>query len=75
MSAPETAHFAKNFQTLRQSVDRLRALDVAELDELVDLVGQASQAYQQCKARIAAVRTLLDATLHADPEAADPTAS
>lgn len=63
MAAPETTSFAHHFETLRHHVERLRTLDVAELDELVTLVSEAGTAYRQCKARIEAVRLLLNETL------------
>lgn len=70
MSTPKTQQFAENFSTLKTSVDRLKQLDVPDLDELVTLVSTASAAYQGCKARIAAVRELLGETLEANDQPA-----
>lgn len=59
MSTPKAQSFARNYEQLRQNVETLRELDVSELDRMVTLVDEASQAYQKCKARIEAVRGLL----------------
>ena len=54
-----TTAFAAHYRALQGSVERLRELDVADLDSLVGLVGQASAAYRGCKARIDAIRSLI----------------
>jgi len=63
MSTPAATQFATHYKTLQQSVERLRTLDVPDLDELVTLVDTANAAYRGCKARIDAVQGLLDASL------------
>jgi exonuclease VII small subunit len=63
MATAEAQGFSAHYLRLQQSVERLRGLDVADLDELLTLVDAASGAYKGCQQRIEAVRTLLDQRL------------
>lgn len=67
MSTPETQRFAEHYQDLRESVEALRQMDVADLDDMLTQVDRASKAYKGCQERIQAVKRLLEDRL--DPAA------
>lgn len=66
MSTHEAGSFSTHYNALRGSVEALRTLDVADLDEMLTLVDRASQAYKGCQGRILAVRKLLEQRLGED---------
>lgn len=63
MSTPETQRFSEHYQDLRQSVEALRQMDVADLDDMLAQVDRASRAYRGCQERIHAVKRLLEERL------------
>lgn len=63
MSTPEALSFATHYQALETSVDALRRMDVADLDQMLAQVDAASAAYKGCQERIQAVRRLLEQRL------------
>lgn len=51
--------FNQNFKVLQQNAEKLRNNTEMDIDALVPLVEQSTQAYQLCKERIAAVKAAL----------------
>lgn len=67
MSTPDTQRFADHYQELHQSVEALRRMGVADLDDMLTQVDRASRAYRGCQERIQAVKRLLDERLESAP--------
>lgn len=63
MSQPTPQQYNQAYQSLRNSVEKLRQTDISDIDELVPLVEQATAAYGVCKQRLEAVEKLVRATL------------
>lgn len=66
MSTPQAVSFATHYEALKNSVEELRQMDVADLDQMLAQVDRASQAYKGCQERIQAVKKLLDQRLGED---------
>lgn len=54
-----TAHFSENYRILKQGVEKLRSIDIEDIDNLVELVGEITQAHKACRARIQAIKDML----------------
>jgi exodeoxyribonuclease VII small subunit len=72
MSTPKAGSFSSHYFTLKSSVDALRQMDVADLDEMLTQVDRASKAYKGCQERISAVKRLLEQRLGEDEAPAAP---
>ncbi len=51
----ESESYLKNYQKLKQIAEALRESNEPDIDQLVDLINEANEAYKQCQARIEAV--------------------
>lgn len=60
MSTVESQTFALNFQTLKQGVEKLRVSSEDDIDSLVEQIEKITQAHRACKARIEAIRLIID---------------
>lgn len=70
MSTPKAGSFSSHYTTLKSSVEALRQMDVADLDDMLTQVDRASKAYKGCQERIQAVKRLLELRL-GDEDAGD----
>lgn len=61
--APISGRFDESYRKLQEGVQRLRQTDLANIDDLVPLVQQTTQAYQDCKSRLDAVEKLIQGAL------------
>lgn len=61
-----TESFNQNYETLKKISETLRNQREPNIDELIPMVEQATQAYKVCQGRLAAVKTALDAYLPKD---------
>lgn len=63
-----TTGFNDNFRILQRNAERLREETEVDIDTLVPLVEESARAYQECKARIEAVKKALEAHLQQGEE-------
>ena len=59
MAADEKSRYAENREILRKAAERLKRETDIDIDQLVSLVDEASEAYKVCRERIDAVEQLL----------------
>jgi len=51
--------YRKNYQRLKQIAEKMRDVDEPDIDKLVTMVADATEAYKNCQARIEAVEKAL----------------
>ena len=51
--------YRKNYQKLKKIADTMREQEEPDIDQLVAMVGEATEAYKNCQARIEAVEKAL----------------
>ncbi len=51
--------YKKNYQRLKQIAEVMRDVDEPDIDKLVSMVAEATEAYKNCQARIEAVEKAL----------------
>jgi exodeoxyribonuclease VII small subunit len=54
-----TDSYQKNYQTLKKIAQAMREQQEPDIDQLIELVNQATEAYKKCQARIEAVEKAL----------------
>lgn len=54
-----TDSYQENYQKLKKIAETMREQQEPDIDQLVELVNQASEAYKKCQARIEAVEKAL----------------
>lgn len=54
--------YQKNYQKLKKIAETMRDIDEPDIDQLLTMVGEASEAYKNCQARIEAVEKALGLT-------------
>jgi hypothetical protein len=59
MSNPNTDNFANNYRILKDGVDKLRAVDIQDIDHLVELVSEITLAHRACRDRIQSIKAML----------------
>jgi len=57
--AKKADSYRKNYQRLQQIAETMRDADEPDIDKLVALVAEATEAYKNCQARIEAVEKAL----------------
>ena len=54
-----TDSYQENYQKLKKIAETMREQQEPDIDQLIDLVNQATEAYKKCQARIEAVEKAL----------------
>ena len=63
------ASYQASFKVLEEISERLQSNELVDVDELIPLMDQATQAYNVCKERLEAVEKALESRIDAiDPE-------
>ena len=57
--AKKADSYSKNYQRLKQIAETMRDADEPDIDKLVAMVSEATEAYKNCQARIEAVEKAL----------------
>ncbi len=57
-----TQSYLENYKILKEIAEKMRQSEDLDIDQLIPLVEKATQAYQQCQARINAVEQALQHT-------------
>jgi len=57
--APKTKTYIDNYQRLKDIAAAMRDIDEPDIDQLVVMVNEATEAYKNCQARIEAVEKVL----------------
>ncbi|MEK8017615.1 MAG: exodeoxyribonuclease VII small subunit [Candidatus Parabeggiatoa sp.] len=58
-NAPKTKTYIDNYQILKDIAEAMRDMDEPDIDQLVVMVNEATEAYKNCQARIEAVEKAL----------------
>jgi len=58
-NAPKTKTYIDNYQRLKDIAEAMRDIDEPDIDQLVVMVNEATEAYKNCQARIEAVEKAL----------------
>jgi exodeoxyribonuclease VII small subunit len=62
MRSKKADSYIKNYQKLKKIAETMRDIDEPDIDGLVAMVGEATDAYKNCQARIDAVEKALALT-------------
>jgi exodeoxyribonuclease VII small subunit len=54
-----TDSYQENYQTLKKIAETMREQQEPDIDQLIELINQATEAYKKCQARIEAVEKAL----------------
>jgi exodeoxyribonuclease VII small subunit len=57
--APKTKTYIDNYQKLKNIAEAMRDIEEPDIDQLVVMVNEATEAYKNCQARIEAVEKAL----------------
>ena len=57
---PQKASYKENYQKLKQIAEVMHNQEEPDIDQLVTIVGNATEAYKNCQARIEAVEKVLE---------------
>lgn len=71
MSTPKTEQFSQSYLQLQKSVQKLRSTEVSNIDDLVEIVDVAMDAYKRCVDRLQTIQKLTGEKLNNMDESQD----